>query len=413
MVKSPELNRFLSEVIGITEPWNVSSVELDNDSETVSIESEYNRAKKREPPRCECGGECGYYDTVRKTWRHVDLCGYLCIIGGDVPRVKCKTCGKVFRTSVPWAADSINKYTDRFEAQLIRLSKEMPMSSVCREMRVDSSTAWTILDRYVEKRMKSHNLEHVHTYYVDEKAISKGHEYLSTFLDQNHKVIFVAEGNSSDAIRDFRMYLEEHGGSADNILHVSMDMGAGYRKGTAEYFPDAKITFDRFHVVSHMTEAVNEVRRREYAGLMKEEAEDREALKGKRYLLLRNNKDLGDSEKEDVKSLISRFKDLGRTYIQKETLRGVWGMEKKYDARMYLLRWLKESRETKIKELVAVAEMMERHMEGILNWYDSKISNGVMEGFNSVLQAVKGRARGYRSFERFRTMIYLRSSGIC
>lgn len=122
-----------------------------------------------------------------------------------------------------------------------------------------------------------------------------------------------------------------------------MDMGAGYRKGTAEYFPDAKITFDRFHVVSRMTEAVNEVRRREYAGLMKEEAEDREALKGKRYLLLRNNKDLRDSEKEDVKSLISRFKDLGRTYIQKETLRGVWGMEKKYDARMYLLISIQKS----------------------------------------------------------------------
>ncbi len=148
-------------------------------------------------------------------------------------------------------------------------------------------------------------------------------------------MIFVAEGNSSDAVHKFREYLEEHGGSAENIRHVSMDMGGGYRKGTAECFPDAKVTFDRFHVVKHMTEAVNEVRRREYAGLMKEEAEDREALKGKRYLLLKNNINLTDSEKEDVKSLISRFKDPGKTYIQKETLRGVWGMEKKYDAVMY------------------------------------------------------------------------------
>ncbi len=134
MIKSPELNGFLSEIVGIVKPWSVSSVELDKNSETVSIELDYDRADRPEPPHCQCGEGCGYYDTVRKSWRHADLCGYLCIIGGDVPRIKCKTCGKVFRISVPWAAESINKYTDRFEAQLIRLAKEMPMSSVCREM---------------------------------------------------------------------------------------------------------------------------------------------------------------------------------------------------------------------------------------------------------------------------------------
>ncbi len=107
------------------------------------------------------------------------------------------------------------------------------------------------------------------------------------------------------------------------------------------------------------------------------------------------------------------FPDLGRVYIFKESLRAVCEMESKYDARVYLLRWLEEARETGIKELLKLVNMVESHMDGILNWYESRISNGVMEGFNSVLQAFKGRARGYRSFERYRTMIYLRSSGLC
>ena len=84
-----------------------------------------------------------------------------------------------------------------------------------------------------------------------------------------------------------------------------------------------------------------------------------------------------------------------------------------YDARTYLLKWIKDAKDTGIKELLKLVDLVESHMEGILNWYESRINNGVMEGFNSVLQAFKGRARGYRSFERCRTMIYLRSSGLC
>lgn len=407
------LNEFISEVIGIVEPWSVSSVTLVEGEEVVNVKLEYDREKRPNPPHCECGGECGYYDMVRKTWRHTDLCEYICNIEGDVPRVRCKSCGKVFRVSAPWASDSISRYTHRFEMQLIRLAKEMPISAVSREMRVDDSTVWTILDRYVQRRMESHNLEHVHTYYVDEKAMRKGHDYLSTFLDQDHRVIFVGEGNSSDVIHDFMRYLEAHGGSVDNIRHVSMDMSGGFKKGNAECFPDAKVTFDRFHVVRHMTDAVNEVRRREYSNLLRAQEEERKALKGQRFLLLRNHKDLGDSERDSIKDLMSMFPDLGRTYIQKESLRATWGMEHKYDARDFLTRWIKESIDTGIKELIRVANTIERHMDGILNWYESRISNGVMEGFNSVLQAIKGRARGYRSFERYRTMIYLRSSGIC
>jgi transposase len=136
-------------------------------------------------------------------------------------------------------------------------------------------------------------------------------------------------------------------------------------------------------------------------------------LKGQRYLFLKNYKNLDEEGQTKVRSLVSSFPDLGVVYTFKESLRRAWEYERKYDAFLFLQRWIGEAKETGIPELLKLVGLVESHLDGILNWYESRISNGVMEGFNSVLQAFKGRARGYRSFERYRTMIYLRCSGLC
>ena len=405
----------LEDVIGISRPWRISGFEFDG-IDTVHIELEYVKSLRDAAPACpKCGSaETSYYDTVEKTWRHTDMCDQICMIHGKVPRIRCKSCGKVSGVKVPWSSESISKYTDSFEDKVIRLAKAMPVVEVCREMRLDDSTVWTIIDRYVERRMAGQDLSGVHTYYVDEKAIRKGHKYLSTFLDQDHKVIYVGENNDSETVRMFREHLEAHKGQAFNIKHISMDMSKAYKKGADENFPDAKVTYDRFHVAEHATEAVNDVRRREYSYLLMAEDEERiNCLKGQRYLFLKNHKNLDDEGKEKVRGLLGMFPDLGRVYVFKESLRGVWEMPTKYDAHCYIERWISEAKATCISELVKLANLVESHKTGILNWYDSHISNGVMEGFNSVLQAFKGRARGYRSFERYRTMIYLRGSEMC
>ena len=405
---------FLEDVIGISRPWRIVSAKFDG-VDTVDIDLEYVKSQRPKAPDCPvCGSrETAYYDMVEKSWRHTDMCDQICMIHGMIPRIQCKGCGKVSRIKVPWSAESINKYTDSFEMKVVRLSKEMPVSSVCRELRLDDCTVWTILDRYVEKCMSKQDLSYLHTYYVDEKAIQKGRVYLSSFLDQNHNVVFVGKDNTSDTVTDFRKHLEAHNGCAGNVRHISMDMGKGYILGAEQNFPKAKMTFDRFHVAEHATEAVNDTRKREYAMLI--EAEDHRAreLKGQRYLFIKNYKNLDDERQTKVRDLLKMFPDLSRVYVFKESLRAVWEMESKYDAQNYLYRWIEEAKETGIKELLKLVNLVESHAEGILNWYDSRISNGVMEGFNSVLQAFKGRARGYRSFERYRTMIYLRSSGLC
>lgn len=408
-----ELNDFVSQIVGVVPPWSVVSAEFDG-VDTVDVEIEYDRSSRPSAPNCPvCGGEAGYYDMVDKTWRHTDMCDYICRLHGRVPRIRCKACGSVSRISPPWEADSIGKYTKSFEDKVVRLSKEMPVLSVCKELRLDDSTVWTILDRYVERCMAKQDLSGLHTYYVDEKAIEKGHTYLSTFLDQNRDVVFVAEGNDSKSVVAFRDHLVSRNGKAENVLHISSDMGSGYLKGAKECFPHARVTLDRFHIMQHMTDEVNNVRRREYAVLTNEQEEERNMLKGQRYLFLKNYKNLDDKGRQALPSLLATFKDLGRIYVFKESMRGFWEMPSKHDAQGYIMKWCEDAKAEDIPELNKIVEMVERVTENILNWYSSRISNGVMEAFNSVLQAFKGRARGYRSFKRYRTMIYLRGSSLC
>lgn len=168
------LNEFISEVIGIVEPWSVSSVTLVEGEEVVNVELEYDREKRPDPPHCECGGECGYYDMVRKTWRHTNLCEHICNIEGNVPRVRCKSCGKVFRVSAPWAFDSISRYTHRFEMQLIRLAKEMPCISRKQKNKSELSTHWFQCDERLHTRIVS--------FFIDVNSVVLNH--LHTFSDR-------------------------------------------------------------------------------------------------------------------------------------------------------------------------------------------------------------------------------------
>lgn len=150
--------------------------------------------------------------------------------------------------------------------------------------------------------------------------------------------MFVAEGNDSQSVKEFKEHLESRKGSAENVKHISSDLGTGYLKGAKDCFPKAKITLDHFHIMHHMTEAVNDVRRREYAALSDEQQEERKMLKGQRYLFLKNYNNLDDETKQALQSLLKTFHDLGCIYVFKESMRGIWGMPNKHDGQAFLCR---------------------------------------------------------------------------
>ena len=237
---------------------------------------------------------------------------------------------------------------------------------------------------------------------------------MSIFVDDDYNIIFVTNGNDTSSVARFREHLEAHGGKASNVKFICCDMGKGFLSGIKNEFPGAVVTYDRYHVIQHMSLAVDRARRHEWNVLREGgRLKDATKLKGQRFVLLRDVENLSPSQKERVDWILESHKEIGIVYGLKESLRDTWDYDSGYDAANHLLDWLITAERTGISALRDIIKVVDNHFSEILNWFRSKMNNGVMEGMNSVIQAVKRRARGYRDWRNLRTMCYLRGSGLC
>jgi len=409
MIGSTE--KMFTKFLHLSDPWEVTSVVLNKEQTKVDIRIRNNGKSEFFCP--ECKGRCQGYDKKEREWQHSDLFDMECHIHCAVDRVKCIKCGKVTQVDVPWAKKG-SGFTMLFEAKSIDLMREMPVNAVGRFLRTPDKALWRILDRFVERCMKNQNLAGLTRFYVDETACRRGHNYISIFADEDHNIIFVTYGNDASTVSRFREHLEAHGGKAENIEYICCDMGKGFQSGIAMEFPNAIVTYDRFHVMEHMSMAVDRSRRHEW-NMLRENGRLKEAtdLKGQRFILLRNNENLSGNQQFRVRNILNSHHEIGIVYGLKESLRDTWDFTNRYDAANHLVAWLVAATNTGIGALRDIIKLVDNHFNEILNWFNSGMSNGVMEGINSVIQSVKGRARGYRNWQNLRTMCYLRSSGLC
>ena len=405
------LEAFFTKCLHLSEEWQVTSVVMNDEQTKVDLRVSM---KKTSPIVCpECGCECRWHDTRERTWRHTDLFDMVCEIHSAVPRCRCPGCGKTFVTKVPWANPG-SGFTLLFESKSIELMKEMPVLPVARFLDMNDKPLWTILNNHVDRCMDVQDLSYMDAYFVDETSDAKGHSYISVFADREHRVVFVTKGNDADAVRAFREHLESRGGKAENIRFISCDMGKGFKAGIAREFPNAIVTYDRFHVMQHMSKAVDATRRAEW-NMLRESGRLKEAtdIKGQRFLLLRNIDNLDPLQKQRVNGILESHKDIGFVYAMKESLRDTWDFENGYDAAHHLLSWLLTAEREGPKTMRDIVKLIDNSFSEILNWFRSGMSNGVMEGINSIIQTVKNRARGYRDWTNLRTMCYLKGSGLC
>lgn len=405
------LEKFFTGCLHLSSPWEVTNVKMDEGQTRVDIRVRNNGKFEFFCP--ECGGRCQGYDKKEREWQHSDLFDMECHIHCAVDRMKCRECGKVTMIDVPWAEKG-SGFTLLFEAKGIELMREMSVKAAGSFLKTEPHKLWRILDRFVEGRMKHQNLAGLTRFYVDETACRRGHNYITIFADEDHHIIFVTYGNDASTVTRFREHLEQHGGKAENIEYICCDMGKGFQSGIAMEFPKAIVTYDRFHVMEHMSMAVDRSRRHEW-NMLRENGRLKEAtdLKGQRFILLRNNENLSGNQQSRVRNILNSHREIGIVYGLKESLRDTWDFTNRYDAANHLVAWLVAATNTGIGALRDILKLVDNHFNEILNWFNSGMSNGVMEGINSVIQAVKGRARGFRDWRNLRTMCYLRSSGLC
>jgi transposase len=384
--------------LGLNKPWYVVRNELDTVKRQLDIGIDFERGGTF--PCSECGQTgCKAYDTEERSWRHLNFFQFNTILSARVPRTDCSRCGKRL-VDVPWARAG-SGFTLLFEALLMTMVPHMPVKAAARLMGEHDTRLWRVIHHYVDQAVAMRDDSAVERIGVDETSSRRGHNYISIFVDLDEpRVLFATEGKDASTVARFAEDLKDHGGDPASITEVCMDMSQAFIKGARESLPEASVTFDKFHVTKIIGEAVDKTRREERAG--------HPELKGQRYALLRNPETMNDEQLGFVSDLLLRKTQLktARAFHLKLVFQDFYHQPRKH-AETYLRKWCNWAARSRVPAMVDAARTIKNHWHGVLRWFTSKITNGLLEGINSLIQAAKAKARGYRTSRNLIAMVYL------
>ncbi len=391
-----EQAKLFAAALGLTAPWSVTDIRFSAADKRLDLDLDFARGSTFACPSCGTSGTA--YDTRAETWRHLDFFQHAAYLHPRVPRVDCANCGAK-KISVPWARPD-SGFTLLFEALLMQLLQAMPVRVVAHLVNEHDTRLWRVLHHYVETARGQADFGEVTRIGVDETAARRGHNYISLFVDLDAKrVLFATPGKDSQTIAAFTGDLAQHGGDAHHIHEVACDMSPAFTKGVADELPQAEITYDRFHVMQLLGAAVDAVRR--------EEVRTQQELKGTRYLWLTNADNLPAREQERLGALRQQHLKTGRAYALRLGWQELYQQPDRARGAAYLKRWYFWATHSRLEPIKKVARTIKEHGDGILNWFHSQATTGLLEGINSLVQAAKARARGYRSTRNLIAMTYL------
>ena len=384
--------------LGLKNPWTITDVEISTSDDSIKelhIHIDFKRGSKFAD---EAGNDCPVHDTKNKTWRHLNFFEHHCLLHCSVPRIKTSD-GKVRLVEVPWARQG-SGFTLLFEALAMALiEREMPVNKVGHLLGENPHRIWTIFNHWIELAYQADDPSEVTELGFDETSRRKGHKYVTVAVDlKQRRVIHVVEGKDSHAIEDIQGYLKTKGVEPEQITQASIDLSPAFISGIKKNFPQASITFDRFHVVKLLNEAMDKVR--------KQERKEHEELKGHKYTFLKNKESLSARKKDDLNDLIILFPTLGDAYRLKTLFNDLWEMPDKKSATAFIKHWCAEVEQSKIPAFISFSKTVRAHISGIINFVETHITNAILESINSKIQMAKRRARGYRNTDNFIKMIY-------
>ena len=386
----------------VEKPWFVHDINFDQTAGKLEIWIDFERGSSFYYEDKELGieGHFKAYDTTEKTWRHLNFFQYQCYLHAWIPRVDLGN-GKIRQVQAPWEGHAPG-FTLLFEALILELVKVMPVHNVCQVLDVYDNKLWKMIKAYTNKARAEEDYSEVTVVGIDETSVRKNHVYVSLFVDiEEKRTIFVTEGRDHTVIQAFVSDLVAHGGQPDNIEQVSCDMSPAFIKGVEANLPNASVVFDRFHVSKVINEAVDKVR--------KSEVEKNPILKGSKYIFLKNRENLTVYQKQRLEGI--RLSGLNLKTMKALNIREAFQqIYQAPTAEMFdklLRKWYFWATHSRIEPIKEAAYTIQRHWDGIVNWFDYKISNGILEGFNSIFQAAKAKARGYRRNDTIKAIIYL------
>ena len=390
--------RLFESALGLSPPWYVAGTEFNVQARTLTIRVDFASGTRFSLPGL--GGEHAVHDTLPKRYRHLNFFQHECFLEVRVPRVRLPD-GTVRQVEPPWAG-KLSGFSLLFEALVVMLCQQMSFAGAARLVGESRHRVAAICQRYVELALAQADFSQVHELAIDETSRARGQSYISLAADaKQRRVLAVAEGCGLDTIAALAAELQQRGCLPGQIRSLSIDMSPAFIKGCSEQFPNARITFDKFHLLCHASTAVDKMR------ILEQHTE--RSLKGLRWPLLKDRARLTPAAAAELDALLAKMSTLrtARAWLYKEQLREILARKQINVVRAMLRHWCSCVMRSKVHPMKRVASLVREHLEGIVAWAQTRQTNGFLEALNGLFQAAKRRARGFTRMSTIRTVIFL------
>ena len=356
-----------------------------------------------------CGKACALYDhQPMRRWRHLDTCQYKTVLHAAPPRSQCPDHG-VPTVKLPWAEPN-SRFTALFEGLAIEWMKVASQKAVGQQLRLSWDEVHAIQDRAVRRGLERRKAEPVERLGVDEKSFTRGHRYFTLVNDLDRgRVLFVAGNRTEESLNGFwKQWPEEH---REAVTAVAMDRWDPYVASTRKHLPgaDRKMVFDKFHIAQHLSEAVDQVRRREHK---QRKASGADRLAGTRYDWLRHPARMEPEDRKQFAALRDSNLKTARAWALKEAMMAFFEYVYERPARKHFRWWHGWAVRSRLEPMIKKARMLRRRFENVVTYLKHRVTNAASESINSKIQWVKYTARGFRNKANFVTAIYFHCGGL-
>jgi len=351
----------------------------------------------------ECHQNANIYDRREKReWRHLDSCQFKTFLVASVPRVSCPKHG-ILTAPVFWS-EANSRFTEMFETFALHvLLATQVQARAANLLRLSPGQIHDLMQRAVARGLlRRDTTEEIAHLSVDEKSFQEGHRYVSILSDPCVKrVLDLVEGRSQESVDElFTTGISSQ--QRKKVRSVSMDMWPAFMKARETFCPQADTVHDRYHVAAYLNDAVDKTRRAENKQLTRQ---DDTSLHKSKYLWLRSDANMTDKQRTALEALTCLELDTAKVWAFKESFRQFFECATEYGARSFFLCWHEAALALGNTHLAKVANMLNRHLGGLIAYIHHRVTNAAAEGLNAQIQLIKSNARGFRKWGNFRIAI--------
>ena len=372
--------------------FRVTRVEIDGDVSEAGLQVHVERRGLRRYPCAGCGRRTGRVrDVTRRTWRDLPWALHPVTVVYAQRRVACRHCG--IRCERVEFADPKARLTRRLQQRIGLDCQSMPTSHAAVRHAISWGSARRAERRFLERWEAGRPRRRPRHLGADEIQRGKGQHFWTVLSDVVHgEVIGLAKDRTEEALTGL-LTTQLDARQRTAVEAVCLDMHRPYLNAVTTVLPQAEVVFDKFHVLQHAAEALDDVRRHEFfrAGPVM-----REFGRGKRWLLLRRWRDVRGKTRQALQDLFAVNRRLFKAYILREQLDRLWTYTTRPGVLRFVLGWIRALRWQRLPEMERLGDFLFRHLEGIAAYCDHPVRFGVAESVNTTIKAVIRRARGMK-----------------